>query len=210
MEEDAGALAGGAHEAAEGLVHLGHAGNLVNTAESCFAPEVAQFGDTRALDGVHLGKSGADDHGVGDAAAEQVDALGKTGAKDEKERVGEDEGFLDPRGLGGEVGQPRLEGNADAGVVAVDLAGDDLGVGVGRKENRDGGGGRVGRGGLSVEGANGCGVKGGNGGGGGCVVLGALAERRIHAEVVGEIVGVGPPWGVGDHCRKNVELKGRS
>ena len=103
-----------------------------------------------------------------------------------------------------------MEGDADAGVVAVDLAGDGLGVGVGRKENGDGGGRGVGRGELSVEGANGCGVEGGNGGGGGGVVLGALAERRIHAEIVGEIVGVGPPWGVGDHGRKTVGLKVRS
>jgi hypothetical protein len=104
VEEDAGALAGGAHEAAEGLVYLGHAGNLVNTAEGGFAPEVALFGDAGALDGVHLGESGADDHSVGDPAAKEIDALGKTGTQDEKERVGEDEGFFDPRGLGGEVG----------------------------------------------------------------------------------------------------------
>ena len=55
VEEDAGALAGRAHETAKGLVDLGHAGNLVNAAEGGLAAEVAEFGDTRALDGVLLG-----------------------------------------------------------------------------------------------------------------------------------------------------------
>ena len=41
---------------------------------------------------------------MGDAAAEQIDAFGETGAEDEEERIGEREGFFDPGGLGGEVG----------------------------------------------------------------------------------------------------------
>jgi hypothetical protein len=91
VEEDAGALAGGADETAEGLVYLGHAGDLINAAEGGLAAEVAELCDAGALDGVYFGEGGADDHGVGHAAAEQVDALGETGTEHEKERIGEGE-----------------------------------------------------------------------------------------------------------------------
>ncbi len=41
VEEDLGALAGGAHEATERLVHLLHAWNLVDAAEGFFAGDAA-------------------------------------------------------------------------------------------------------------------------------------------------------------------------
>ena len=122
MQEDASALAGGAHEAAEGLVNFGHAGNLVDAAKCGFPSELGVFREAGALDGVNLGERWAYDHGVAHAAAEQIDAFGKTGAEDQKQRIGEREGFLDPGGLSGEVGEAWLERDAEAGVRAGEFA----------------------------------------------------------------------------------------
>ena len=54
------ALAGGAHEPAEGLVHLLHAGDLVNAVEGRGAAEAAVFGHAGVLHRVHLGQRRAD------------------------------------------------------------------------------------------------------------------------------------------------------
>jgi hypothetical protein len=79
-----GGHSSGAHEAAEGLVNFGHAGNLVDAAKCGFTSKVGVFREAGALDGVNLGERWAYDHGVAHAAAEQIDAFGKTGAKDQK------------------------------------------------------------------------------------------------------------------------------
>ena len=91
VQQHAGLLAGRAHEAAERLVDLLHAGNLVHPAERGFAAEARalQPGHAGALEGIHLRQRRPDHHGVSHAAAEQIDALGKAAAEHEKERVGQ-------------------------------------------------------------------------------------------------------------------------
>ena len=48
-----------------------------------------------------------------DAATEGVDAFGVTRAEHKEERVGEEERFVDPGGLGGEIAELGLEGDAE-------------------------------------------------------------------------------------------------
>lgn len=136
VEEDAGALAGGADEAAEALVYFGHARELIDATDGGVAAEGGEFGEAGALDGVYLGEGGADDHGVRDAAAEGVDAFGEAGAEDEKEGVGGGEGSFDPGGLGGEVADAGLLGDADVRGDLGEFAGDGVGVGVAGEEDR--------------------------------------------------------------------------
>ena len=78
-------------ETTKGLVDLGHARNLVDPAKGCFAaePGTRGFGKSSALHGVNLGQRGADHHGMRDTSAEQVDALGETGAEHQEERITE-------------------------------------------------------------------------------------------------------------------------
>ena len=155
VENDAGALAGGAHEATEGLVHARDTGNLIHAAEGLLAGETGAGGfvEAGALEGVDLGERGADDHGVRDAATECVDAFGETGTEHEEKRIGEGEGFVDPGRLRGEVAELGLDGDAERKAFG-DQACDRVGVSVGREEDGDArcsGGVEVGDGDCSVE-----------------------------------------------------------
>ena len=174
-------LAGGAGEATEGLVYFLQAGDEVGAAEGFgVVGGAGEHGLAGALEGVDLGQGGADDEGVGDSAAQVVDAFGEAAAEDEGDDVGEGELLVDPGGLAGEIDGAGLEGAAQAGVGVVEDAEDFFGVGVAGEKRDDGRGG----GGLA---------EGGEGGGGGRVVALALAETGVHAEVEGDVVGVGAP-----------------
>ena len=188
MENDAGALARGAHEATEGLVHARDTGNLIHAAEGLLAGETGAGGfvEAGALEGVDLGERGADDHGVRDAATECVDAFGETGTEHEEKRIGEGEGFVDPGSLRGEVAELGLDGDAERKACG-EKARDRFGVSVGREENGDA---RCRRG-----------VEGGDGGGGGGEVARAVVEGGVDAGIDGEVVGGVAPRGVGAEVR---------
>ena len=141
-----------------------------------------------ALHGVDIRQRGTDDHGVGDASAEEVDAFGEAAAEDESNDIGKGEGLLDPGGLGCEVGKAGLEGDAEVGGGAVELAGEAFSVGVAGEKDGDG--------------TAGGGVEGGDGGGRGGSVAVALAVASIDPGVVGDVVGADAPGGVGDEEMK--------
>ena len=130
MQDDLGALAGGAHEATEGLIHFLDTGDLINALKGGFARVAGKRVQAGFLDGVDLGQGGADDHGVADASAQRVDTFGKTAAEHQKERVGENEGFVHPGGLRGEIGEPGLERDAQVWVTLAESGLNGFSVGV--------------------------------------------------------------------------------
>ncbi len=183
VEENSGAVAGGADEAAEGLVDALHGGDLVNRVEGFVAGELAEFSHAGVLEGVDFGEGRADDHGVGDAAAEEIDAFGVAAAEDQEEGVGEDEVFFHEGGLLREFESAFLDRDADGREIFFHAAADFFGVAVGGEEDGDGGG-RVGR--EFVDGR-----------GGGGEMFSAGAEAGVDADVDGDFAGSGAPGGVG-------------
>ena len=159
------------------------AGHEVGAAEGLgLADGAGEGGLAGALEGVDLGQGGADDHGVGDATAQVVDALGEAAAEHKNQDVCEGELLVDPGGLRGEIDGAGLEGATQAGVVGVEPGDDFFGVGVAGEKDRDG---RVRRGGA----------QGGDGGGGEGQVGVAAAEGGVGAQIERDVVGAVTPGG---------------
>src|SRR5688500_1667199 len=86
MQHDPRTLARGAHQPPERLVHLGHARDLVDATKGSVARQSGERGlsETAALHGVHFRKSGADDHCMRHATAQDIDAFREAGTEDKK------------------------------------------------------------------------------------------------------------------------------
>src|SRR6188768_1753038 len=98
MEQHARLLSGSAHQATKRLVHLGHAGNLIDAAEGRLAAESVPSGlrHTGTLHRIHFREGRTHDHRVSDMSAQRVDALSETGSEHEKKGVASPEGRLHP------------------------------------------------------------------------------------------------------------------
>jgi len=98
VQENPGPVTWRSHQTTECLVHLDHAGDLINPLEGLVAgkSDAMSFRQTRVLYGIHFRQRRSYDHRMPDAAAECVNALREARTEHEKERVTGAERRVDP------------------------------------------------------------------------------------------------------------------